>query len=679
MKRNEIIKLSKKNIDFQNLEKAKNILNKEYEISSGQYSALELKKALDEHNPVIIENHLLIGYDPDKNGNYRFVNHLDEPIYIDKMVKAIIVDDIKVEPVIDSGGDIFLIPGKHEWDMKDSETNILYSLRLGTIFIPAHSAVLNLLEPDEDMKRKKIVSMLHGANINVYSAENAFDNIIHEIGHLFWRTSVTVDEKIKFRKFFDTLKPSAIYNYSWERNDEEETFCTIYKWYVKSILINTSFYNILEHEEPRGLKLLQGIFDRIAKDRMTTAIFNDNKELVFEYLHPRLDSRTGRYIIKKDIKNEVENLAIPNDILNDIQKVENNVEYINFEKAIVPIKNRKIDCELFESNLVQPMQKASSNKKPIIYFDMDGVVADFVHGYKEAFNRDAYKDDSFTIGEQCITRPDFFRNLPLIDKGFELYNDLKNDYQIVFLTTPMEGLPECKRDKVNWIEKYFGQNNTIIFSNKKCDYVIDEKSILIDDMKYNLDAWDLAGGTAINAKQSNEKIKNRIDQVMHCDGSGIKEQLQNMEVNTEPTEAQKESGNYKKGEITFKGMTIKIENPKGSWRFGIGDNGKKWATKMKSHYGYIVHDGAGIDGDKIDVFIGPKVNASKAFVINQRNPMTGMFDEHKIILGVETADEAEELYLSNYQKGWEGLDSIKSTNTKQIREWLKEGKFNEPF
>ena len=40
------------------------------------------------------------------------------------------------------------------------------------------------------------------------------------------------------------------------------------------------------------------------------------------------------------------------------------------------------------------------------------------------------------------------------------------------------------------------------------------------------------------------------------------------ETDTEPTEAQKHEGNYAKGKVNLYGLTISIENPKGSIRRG---------------------------------------------------------------------------------------------------------------
>ncbi len=57
--------------------------------------------------------------------------------------------------------------------------------------------------------------------------------------------------------------------------------------------------------------------------------------------------------------------------------------------------------------------------------------------------------------------------------------------------------------------------------------------------------------------------------------------------NTNPTERQKETGNYKKGKVTILGFPISIENPKDSIRSGVSPDGVRWETKMKNSYGYF--------------------------------------------------------------------------------------------
>ncbi|MBQ2979862.1 MAG: hypothetical protein IJE18_07120 [Bacteroidaceae bacterium] len=136
------------------------------------------------------------------------------------------------------------------------------------------------------------------------------------------------------------------------------------------------------------------------------------------------------------------------------------------------------------------------------------------------------------------------------------------------------------------------------------------------------------------------------------------------EVNTNPTEAQKEAGNYKKGHIRIGAFDITIEQPQGSIRRGVDANGKAWESKMHNTYGYI-RGTEGVDGDHIDVFLANDMdswNGEQVFVIDQYNE-DGTFDEHKVMLGFNDIDQAYQAYLSNYEKGWEKKHNIVTTAT----------------
>lgn len=145
----------------------------------------------------------------------------------------------------------------------------------------------------------------------------------------------------------------------------------------------------------------------------------------------------------------------------------------------------------------------------------------------------------------------------------------------------------------------------------------------------------------------------------------------------EPTDAQKEAGNYRKHHIRVHGLDIAIENPKGSVRSGTDAKGKKWKNTLKHHYGYIKGT-EGNDGDHVDVFIGPDPESEIVFVVNQINPETGEFDEHKALFGFSNVDEAKEGYLANYDRGWKGIGSIVSMTIAQFKEWLSEGDLTQP-
>ena len=125
------------------------------------------------------------------------------------------------------------------------------------------------------------------------------------------------------------------------------------------------------------------------------------------------------------------------------------------------------------------------------------------------------------------------------------------------------------------------------------------------------------------------------------------------DVNTEPTEAQKEAGNYKKGHVQVGAFDITIAQPEGSIRRGTDADGRQWEIKMHNTYGYF-RGTEGVDGDHIDVFLSNDMdgwNGAQVFVVDQYNP-DGTFDEHKVMLGFNDASDAKNNYLANYEKGW---------------------------
>lgn len=141
---------------------------------------------------------------------------------------------------------------------------------------------------------------------------------------------------------------------------------------------------------------------------------------------------------------------------------------------------------------------------------------------------------------------------------------------------------------------------------------------------------------------------------------------------TNPSDAQKESGNYKKGHIKFGGYDYTIENPKGSTRSGKDANGKEWKVIMHDTYGYI-RGKFGKDGDHLDMFINDKADLDNwngdVFVVDQVNP-DGSFDEHKVMYGYDSMDDAKKAYLANYSDGWQGLGNITGASKDEFDKWL---------
>ena len=153
------------------------------------------------------------------------------------------------------------------------------------------------------------------------------------------------------------------------------------------------------------------------------------------------------------------------------------------------------------------------------------------------------------------------------------------------------------------------------------------------------------------------------------------------EADLNPTDAQKEAGNYKMGHVRIMGMPISIENPKGSYRRYKNEDGSIGKNQMKYHYGYFTNTtGNGKDGDAVDVFIGPNIeNCEYVYVVDQNNKQ-GDFDESKVMLGFNSTEHAKKAYMANYGADWTGFRAITKVPLNVFKKWLyRKHKQRKPF
>lgn len=189
----------------------------------------------------------------------------------------------------------------------------------------------------------------------------------------------------------------------------------------------------------------------------------------------------------------------------------------------------------------------------------------------------------------------------------------------------------------------------------------------VSDRKVNNSATEKQGsGQESSVQPSDNKGEQTIQTAVEAASA---------QVNTEPTPAQAEAGNYKKGHVTIGEFDITIENPAGSVRKGVDADGKEWSNTMANAYGYIKGT-EGVDGDHIDVFLHSDMdqwNGRKVFVVDQTNT-DGSFDEHKVMLGFNDKDEAMTAYLANYDKTWADTHPglrISETNIEDFNKWVQ--------
>jgi len=127
-------------------------------------------------------------------------------------------------------------------------------------------------------------------------------------------------------------------------------------------------------------------------------------------------------------------------------------------------------------------------KKPTLYVDLDGVIADFNKAiFKLAPDLDLsehspdYESRSKLVDKLCQDNSNLFRHLePMVD-GIEAVKLLFPHYEVYFLSTPMWAVPDSFGDKRIWLETHFGDlaHKRLILTHRKDlnvgEYLIDDR------------------------------------------------------------------------------------------------------------------------------------------------------------------------------------------------------------
>ncbi|WP_417261691.1 PLxRFG domain-containing protein [Celeribacter sp.] len=152
------------------------------------------------------------------------------------------------------------------------------------------------------------------------------------------------------------------------------------------------------------------------------------------------------------------------------------------------------------------------------------------------------------------------------------------------------------------------------------------------------------------------------------------------EADPNPTEAQKEAGNYRMGHMQWRGMDLTIENAKGSERSGIDQDGEAWSVTMPAHYGYFKGT-EGADGDHVDFYMGENPDSDAAFVVDQYDATSAKFDEHKVMIGFKSKGEATKVYDAGFSdgKGPDRRGAVTEMDAAALQSWLSRGKKSGPL
>lgn len=144
-------------------------------------------------------------------------------------------------------------------------------------------------------------------------------------------------------------------------------------------------------------------------------------------------------------------------------------------------------------------------------------------------------------------------------------------------------------------------------------------------------------------------------------------------IDTSPTPAQREAGNYAKAHVHLHNTPITLEYGRGQIRSGVGADGKKWQRVVNAAgYGYIKGTEAG-DGEQLDLWLGDHPQSVVCYIVQFLKP-NGEADEWKAIGGVRNLREARELIDRNYPDGFwsERIGEVRGILFPELKKHLKE-------
>ena len=191
-----------------------------------------------------------------------------------------------------------------------------------------------------------------------------------------------------------------------------------------------------------------------------------------------------------------------------------------------------------KENEIEALYRKATKEMIFIYFDMDGVLADFDLGVKEILQmqpipkgtQDKEKSDAIfnAIQKKIAEGIYFYRELKPIDKVVDVFKDLHSlygDFVQILTGIPREerGIKNAKENKEDWVKQYLGDDIIVnaVTRKEKANYCHNEDCILIDDYTSNIQDWKKAGGIGIiyrNASDLKKQLCELLDFINYSEG-----------------------------------------------------------------------------------------------------------------------------------------------------------------
>ena len=145
-----------------------------------------------------------------------------------------------------------------------------------------------------------------------------------------------------------------------------------------------------------------------------------------------------------------------------------------------------------------------------IYFDMDGVLADFNRGvielaHSEPIDQSHENEEKTTALWDAIRKVDsFYYKLKPLNNAIEVFNEVRNKYPskveiLSAIPKPKRNIVGAKEDKIKWVKKYLGEDVVvnIVYKEEKKNFCLGKEYVLIDDLDKNINDWISSGGSGI--------------------------------------------------------------------------------------------------------------------------------------------------------------------------------------
>ena len=239
------------------------------------------------------------------------------------------------------------------------------------------------------------------------------------------------------------------------------------------------------------------------------------------------------------------------------------------------------------------------------------------------------------------------------------------------------------------------------------DFNVKEEETTTDD---DGDDGDGSGGeiedfnNESESEETDEEIANLADDSEEVEteetqtpisGDELNEILENSEPVSEQSESESESEDSQGDEETkpintkpetpitgtkISDVPIEVTNIKGSVRFEPKNKKDRNKARLPADYGHI-KGVKGADGENLDAYVAGSNNLN-VFVVDQIDPETGNFDEHKVIFGIANKKDAENLYRRAHltdPKGSQRLGYISKVPWQEFIEWVNSGELDKPY